>query len=217
MRKIISATLVLVGTFFWGCTTSVEEGSRVDKLPYYCSADFTPHWLSDDSDSLPNFHQIPAFALTNQFGHPITEKTVTGKIYVVDFFFTTCPGICPKMTTNMAVISEAFKNDPDVLLLSHSVTPETDSVSVLNQYAEDKGINSPQWHLLTGNRKEIYDLGRQWYFVEEDLGYDRTQSEFLHTENFILVDQNRHIRGIYNGLNQTAVDQLILDIDLLHN
>ncbi len=138
-----------------------------------------------------------------------------GKIYVADFFFTICPGICPKMTSNMALLQEAFLDDDNVLLLSHSVMPRRDSVAVLKEYAEDHGIVSNKWHLLTGDREEIYRLGRNFYFVEEDLGLVKESSDFLHTENFVLVDGNRHIRGIYNGLNKTAIDQLIADIRTL--
>jgi protein SCO1 len=112
-------------------------------------------------------------------------------------------------------IQHAFLADKDVLLLSHSVTPEYDSVSILRDYAEMKGVVEGKWHLLTGNRDEIYNLGRNQYFVEEDLGLEKDPDDFIHTENFVLVDQNRYIRGIYNGLNKTSVNQLIADINTL--
>lgn len=199
-----------------GCQkNSAEEGSRVETLPYYQDARFTPQWM-DSPASLPeDFHRIPSFALLNQDGDTITEKSVDDKIYVVDFFFTVCPGICPKMTSNMAKIQEAFIDDPEVLLLSHSVTPDYDSVAILKQYAKAKGVVTGKWHLLTGTRAEIYTLGRNFYFVEEDLGLEKDTDDFLHTENFILVDGNRHIRGIYNGLNKAAIQQLITDIKTL--
>lgn len=202
---------------FIGCKDSntQEKTSRVDALPYYAEATFTPNWLDGDDESLESFHKIPSFNLTNQLGETITEKTFEGKIYIADFFFTTCPGICPKMTANMKVLQDEFLNDDEILLLSHSVTPETDSVPILKQYAENKGVINSKWHLVTGDRKQIYDLGRQSYFAEEDLGVDKTDEDFLHTENFVLIDQNRHIRGIYNGLNKTAVQQLIADVKTL--
>ncbi len=200
-----------------GCNKTKNEvvESRVNNLPYYSEATFTPHWFSPENDSLKNFHTIPAFALIDQEGDTITNSTFDNKIYVTDFFFTTCPGICLKMTKSMHVIQEAFQNDTEVKLLSHSVTPDIDSVPVLKRYATDKGINAKQWHLVTGDRSKIYSLGRKSYFVEEDLGIAKTDDEFLHTENFILVDKNRHIRGIYNSLNKVAVQQLIADIKTL--
>ena len=188
--------------------------SRVETLPYYNEASFTPKWLNNVED-LETFHKVPSFNLIDQNGESVTEQTFKEKIYVTDFFFTTCPGICPKMTENMALVQEAFKDDPEVLLLSHSVTPETDSVQVLKTYAENKGAISNKWYLVTGDRKQIYDLGRKTYFVEQDLGQEKDEDEFLHSENFVLIDKNKHIRGIYNGLNATAVQQLIADIKTL--
>lgn len=192
-----------------------EQDSQVETLPFYKEATFTPDWLEPDSEQLKSYHQIPAFNLINQLGDTVTEANLTGKIYVSDFFFTTCPGICPKMTTNMALLQEEFLEDEDIMLLSHSVTPEIDNVAMLQNYAEAKAVKAEKWHLLTGDRKTIYDLGRRSYFVEEDQGVDKTEDEFLHTENFVLVDHNRHIRGIYNGLNKASVSQLIADIKTL--
>lgn len=192
-----------------------KKQSRVEVLPFYSEASFTPNWLMNNSDQEEGFHKIPTFNLVNQEGETVTEKTFDNKIYVTDFFFTTCPGICPRMTSNMMILQEEFLNDDEVLLLSHSVTPEIDSIQRLKEYANDKGIISNKWHLVTGDRKQIYNLGRKWYFVEEDLGNTQTDEDFLHTENFVLVDKNKHIRGIYNGLNKTAIQQLIADIETL--
>ena len=197
------------------CNESQPNKSRVEMLPFYDEATFTPHWLSPNEDILDTFHRISPFILTNQEGATITEATFKDKIYVADFFFTICPGICPKMTANMMELQDEFLNDDDVLLLSHSVTPEQDSVPVLKQYAEDKGILSHKWHLVTGTQEEIYKFGRRDYFVEEDLGLNKEEDDFLHTENFVLIDKNRHIRGIYNGLNKTSINQLIADIKTL--
>lgn len=218
LYKMKNRILILVG--FWllaGCNGKEVEvvESRVEALPYYGEATFTPKWFSADSNSLKDFHTIPSFKLIDQEGDTITNDTFANKIYVTDFFFTTCPGICLKMTNSMSVLQEAFQDDNEVKLLSHSVTPDIDSIAVLKRYATDKGINSKQWHLVTGDRSTIYSLGRTSYFVEEDLGVSKTDDEFLHTENFILVDKNRHIRGIYNGLNKTAIQQLIADIKTL--
>ena len=115
----------------------------------------------------------------------------------------------------MKIVQEEFLKDDEVLLISHSVTPDKDSVSVLREYALNKGVVSNKWHLVTGLQNEIYKLGRKDYFVEEDLGTDKDENDFLHTENFVLIDKNRHIRGIYNGLNKTSVNQLIKDIHTL--
>jgi len=197
------------------CNNKDEKTSRVASLPFYKDATFTPYWLDAESNEVQEFHKIPDYKLINQDGKIITAETFRNKIYVADFFFTTCPGICPKMTANMSVIQETFKDDDTVLLLSHSVTPKIDSVSVLKAYAVSKNINSSKWHIVTGERKTIYDLGRKAYFVEEDLGEPKTEDDFLHTENFVLIDKNKHIRGIYNGLNKTAVQQLITDIKTL--
>ena len=136
-------------------------------------------------------------------------------MYVTDFFFASCPGICPSMTRNMFLVQDAFKTDPDVLLLSHSVTPSQDSVSVLKTYAKAYGVNNGKWHLVTGKKEEIYNLGRNFYFVENDLGEPRDINDFLHSENFLLIDKNRHVRGIYNGLSKTSIEQLIIDIQAL--
>ena len=200
-----------------GCNPGSKQTSRVDILPYYEEATFTPRWFKSDEDVPSEFHQISSFTLQNQLGETVTEKDVEGKVFVVNFFFTACPGICPKLTNNMAIIQAEFVDDPDVLLLSHSVTPEFDSVATLRDYANAKGVIDSKWHLLTGKRKHIYDLGRNHYFVEEDLGLERDPDDFIHTENFVLVDQNRHIRGIYNGLNKTAVQRLIADVKTLKN
>lgn len=198
-----------------GCQGVEENNSRVDILPYYEDANFTPKWFSGESQIPNDFHRIPKFNLFNQSGQNITQKHLDNKIYVADFFFTSCPGICPKMTSNMSLIQDFFKNDEDVVLISHSVMPEFDSVSVLKAYAESKGIINNKWHLVTGDRNHIYDLGRNFYFVEEDLGIEKNNEDFLHTENFVLIDKNKYIRGIYNGLNKSSVNQLIEDIKTL--
>lgn len=189
--------------------------SRVTTLPYYKDASFTPHWHKPNDEALKAFHQIPDFELTNQKGQVVSEKTFEGKIYVTDFFFTTCPGICLDMTKNMLLIQKAFQDDPNVLLLSHSVTPKEDTVEVLNAYGKRLGVNSSKWHLVTGSRQTIYNLGRKSYFIEEDLGKKKSNDDFLHTENFVLVDKHRRIRGIYNGLNANDIKQLIADVKTL--
>ena len=192
--------------------SKVVETSRVEYLPYYNEESFTANWLIPGTKEELEFHKIPDFSLTNQLGENISHKTFENKIYITDFFFTTCPGICPQMTGNMFKIQEEFKNDNEILLLSHSVMPKTDSISALKKYAKYNGVIDDKWHLVTGDKNEIYSLGRDSYFVENDLGEEKSIDDFLHTENFLLIDKEKHIRGIYNGLNRASIAQLIIDI-----
>jgi protein SCO1/2 len=185
---------------------------KEDTLPFYNSPTFNPIW---DVSNVNNFHKIRDFSLIDQDGQTFTERNIEGKICVVDFFFTSCPGICPKMTNSLSTVSKAFKKDTDFLILSHSVTPDKDNPAVLKKYAERKKINTKSWKLLTGKKSEIYDLGRNYYFVDENLGEKKSEDDFLHTENFVLLDKNQRIRGIYNGLDVDAVNQLIEDIKIL--
>ncbi|MEM6293403.1 MAG: SCO family protein [Myxococcota bacterium] len=191
------------------------QGRGAGPLPFYGDAAFTPHWLEPGSEVVEAFHRIPSFSFTNQAGDEVTDQTFAGKIYVADFFFTTCPGICKSMTKNMAMLQDAFADDDRVRFLSHSVTPDVDDVSRLATYAEANGVREGTWHLVTGDREEIYRLGRRAYFADEDQGREVADDEFLHTENFVLVDGNGHIRGIYNGLNKASLHQLIADVERL--
>ncbi|MGO4818571.1 SCO family protein [Flavobacterium sp. W22_SRS_FP1] len=191
---------------------SCQDKELVRKLPYYNTSDFTPVWeLPTDKP----FHSIRAFQLTDQEGKSFTEKNIENKICVVDFFFTSCPGICPKMTNSMSLLQKEFIKDDAILLLSHTVTPEQDSVSVLADYGKKKNVQYNKWKLLTGTKDEIYNLGRKFYFVEEDLGENKDNSIFLHTENFVLIDKSRIIRGIYNSLDPTSMASLSEDIKVL--
>lgn len=179
-----------------------------DRLPFYTTPDFTPRWIDEDSVS----HYLASFSFTDQDGNAVTEKTVTGKIHVADFFYTTCPGICPKLTKDLGIIQDSFKNDDNVLLLSYSVTAEEDSVPVLKQYAQIKGVISGRWHLLTGNQDSINTLARNSYFAEKTLGQQKGTGDFLHTENVLLIDKKLRIRGIYNGTLPFDMLQLVKDI-----
>jgi protein SCO1/2 len=184
-------------------------------MPFINKPDFTPEWIDKDDAAYSSIHTIPAFSFTDQDGKTITEKTVEGKIYVADFFFTRCGSICPKMTNNMGILQEKFKNDDNVILLSHSVTPDDDSVPVLKRYAENKGVISGKWHLLTGNKDDIYRIAKKEYYAGDTVGYYSVNNEFLHTENFILVDKHRRIRGVYNGTLPLEMDRLADDIGTL--
>ncbi|WP_282051308.1 SCO family protein [Maribacter aquivivus] len=193
----------------------VTETSRVEHLPFYNDESFTPHWITPNTEEEKQFHKIPDFKLVDQLGDTLTQKSFDNQIYITDFFFTSCPGICLKMTNNMTKVQEAFLDNDEVAILSHSVTPSIDSVTVLKTYAEKNGVIDSKWHLVTGDKTEIYNLGRNEYFVENDLGIPKDINDFLHTENFLLIDKNKHIRGIYNGLNRASIAQLITDVNAL--
>jgi len=213
MPKYFSIIL-LITTLLPACKN--EEKPQPEKqLPYYNTADFTPQWIVGGAAKKAAFHTIPPFSFTDQNGKTITEKTTDGKIYVANFFFTRCPGICPKLTKNLSLVQDAVKDDTAVLLISHSVTPESDSVARLLRYANENNIITGKWHLLTGNRDSIYTLARQSYFADEDLGQQKDASDFLHTENMLLIDKHKHIRGIYKGTSETEMKNLIADIRLL--
>jgi protein SCO1/2 len=159
------------------------------------------------------YHTIADFKLINQNGETITQDNYKDKIYVADFFFTTCQTICPIMTDQMHRIQEDIINDDDVMLLSHSVTPEIDSVAQLKRYAIEKGVNDSKWNLVTGDRKQIYDLARKSYLVVKN--DDSEDYGMVHTENFALIDKDKQIRGIYNGVSPTSIDSLLQDIKRL--
>jgi len=183
-------------------------------LPYYHTANFTPYWEGESKFSKDTLHTIASFEFTNQDGNVVTGSDYKNKIYVADFFFTICPGICPKLTSNLKKVAEAFKENSDVMFLSYSVTPDIDSVAQLKKYAQEHDLPS-SWNLVTGDKEEIYTLARQSYFAEREIGFQNSTQEFLHTEHFILVDQDGHIRGIYNGTLELEAGRLIEDIQLL--
>ncbi len=183
-------------------------------LPVYQPADFNPELVDPELAHIKKYHTISDFSLVNQNGDTITQKDYRDKIYVADFFFTTCPTICPIMTDNMAYLQGEVLDDPEVLLLSHSVTPEIDSVPRLKAYALEKGVVDSKWNLVTGDKKQIYDLARKSYLAVKTDG-DGGPFDMIHTENFILVDRNRRIRGTYDGTNKEEMDRLLEDLRIL--
>lgn len=189
-----------------------REAGPASTLPFYDEATFTPRWLDPKRVNSDRLHAIADFSLTNQHDEAVTRDDLSGRVYVVNFFFATCAGICRAMNRNMKRIQDAYSGADDVALLSHSVTPEEDTPAVLANYAREFECNRGQWHLLTGPKSEIYALGRESYFIEQDAAKAGSDDAFIHSENFVLVDGNGHIRGIYNGLNRVEVDQLIGDI-----
>lgn len=198
--------------------SSIETtGSGQGALPFFNQPDWTPEWIRPDDPDYKKIHQIPSFSLINQEGKTITEKDVEGKIFVANFFFTSCKNICSKMTNNMHLIQDTFGDDDQIYLLSHSVTPESDSVPKLKKYALENQINSGKWSLLTGDKSSIYRLAKQEYFAGDTIGFYQTGNEFLHTEYFILVDKHRRIRGVYNGTLLVEIERIKEDIAILKN
>ena len=183
-------------------------------LPIYQPANVNYEMVDESIQHKKKYHKIGAFTLYNQNGETITNNTFDNKIYIADFFFTTCQTICPIMTDHMAEIQEAFKNDNDILLLSHSVTPEIDNIKQLKLYANRKGVIDGKWHLVTGDRKQIYDLARKSYLAVKDTGNPNDYG-MIHTENFILVDKDKQIRGFYDGTKKEDIKRAIEDIKTL--
>ncbi|MGB5693402.1 MAG: SCO family protein [Flavobacteriaceae bacterium] len=185
-----------------------------DSLPVYQPADFNPELVDSTLHYVKKYHTIDNFSLVNQNGEIITEANYQNKIYVADFFFTTCLTICPIMTKNMADIQERIIEDEDVMLLSHTVTPEIDSVAQLKKYAIEKGVADHKWNLVTGDKKQIYDLARKSYLAVKDF-QAAGPFDMIHTENFILVDKERRIRGTYNGTSPEEIERLMNDLEIL--
>ena len=183
-------------------------------LPIYQPAEVSFELVDSSLQHVKKYHKIDNFSLTNQNGNRISQRDYQGKIYVADFFFTTCPSICPIMTNNMAYIQSKIMDDPQVKLLSFSVTPEIDSVPQLKKYALEKGVNDKKWNLLTGDKKEIYTLARKSYFVVKEDG-DGGPHDMIHTENFVLVDPEKRIRGYYDGTDKAAMENLLADLKTL--
>lgn len=212
MKNKIYILLALLTVF------ACKKEQKVDKeitLPFFNSAVFTPEWISETSSNYEEIHTIPAFKFTNQDGKSIINKTYKDKIYVADFFFTSCPGICPRLAKNMGKLQEIFKDDDEVMFLSHSVTPEQDSVTVLKEYGIKNNVNSKKWNLVTGDKTEIYNIAREGYFADEDFVKTQDEDAFIHTENFVLIDKKGRIRGVYNGTLAVEQDRILRHIKLL--
>ena len=190
------------------------DNLSVSKLPYFISPDFTPFWINNYS-KIERLHKIEDFSFVNQNNEIIDKEYIKEKIVVSNFFFTTCPSICPNMTSNLKIIDENFNKSEEVIILSHSVTPWIDSVKRLKNYEKLHKINSKNWHLITGDKDKIYDLARKSYFAEEELGLNKNNNEFLHTEMVFLLDKNSHIRGVYNGTIKLEIKRLLEDIQIL--
>ena len=183
------------------------------KLPIYSPSMVSDELVEEDLRYVKKYHRISDFSLLNQNGNNVTQEDYKNKIYVADFFFTTCPDICPIMTGNMLYLQENLK-DTNVMLASFSVTPKIDTVEVLKEYATLKGVDDSRWNLMTGDKKQIYDLARKSYLVAKAIP-DGKNHGMIHTENFVLVDRDKRIRGYYDGTNIEDMDKLLDDIQIL--
>ncbi|UBM58870.1 SCO family protein [Marinilongibacter aquaticus] len=205
MLKIKIAILLCAVTLVWSCSGSTEK-----ELPY-----LGPSHTDENGEVV--HHQIPDFKFIDQYGDTISQADFDGKIYVADFFFTSCPTICPVMKSQMIRIYDKFKGQEEVRILSHSIDPYHDSVSVLHDYAEALGVKGKQWFFVTGDQDQIYDIGQHAYMVTADV--DTVAAEetggYIHSGAFILVDKNKHVRGLYDGTKEEEVNKLMKDIELL--
>ena len=183
-------------------------------LPIYQPAMVSTELVDSTIQYQKKYHKIANFKLINQNGKTITQNDYKNKIYVADFFFTTCQTICPIMTNHMAQIQDKIINDDEVMLLSHTVTPDIDTVAQLKRYALKKGVNDAKWNMVTGDKKQIYELARKSYLAVKD-NSDGGDFDMIHTENFMLIDKKRQIRGFYDGTNPDAIEKLLEDIEIL--
>lgn len=202
LKLILKIFLVYSIAFYFGCS---QKKSSV-LLPIYGEKKISV------GDTI--YHQIASFNLTNQIGQVVNQNTTKNKIYIANFFFASCQSICPMMSNHLQEVQKAFLADDSVLILSHSVNPLHDTVAVLKNYADTYGAKTNKWHLLTGNKKQIYDLAKTSYLVNafED---DGSPEGFLHSELFLLIDKKSRIRGMYDGTNTSEVKKLIEDVKLL--
>ena len=212
--KIFLRVLLVVSTIILALFYDALKPKKV--LPIYQPSMVNYELVDSTLQHVKKYHKIAPFSFENQNGKTITQDDYEGKIYIADFFFTTCPTICPKMTANMVNIQEEILNDSTVMLLSYSVTPKIDSVLQLKKYAIEKGVNDEKWNLLTGNKKEIYTMARKSYLVVKENG-DGGPYDMIHTENFILVDPKKRIRGFYDGTDTLEMSELLLDLEILQD
>lgn len=210
MKKIITSIVVigLAAVFLLRGLFNYKSNKASKILPYYGNKELA----SNGKDTV--YHYVPDFKFINQEGKEITQKNLDGSVYVADYFFTTCQSICPIMSNEMELLNQHFADNPSVKFISHTVNPENDSVPVLADYAKAHHANPNKWFLVTGNKKELYDLARKGYYLNTEDG-DGGPNDFIHTQNFALVDKYKHIRGFYDGTNHKEMENLIEDIEIL--
>ena len=210
--KLFITTLFVLSCIIITLFYSILSPEKI--LPIYQPAQVNYELVDSTIQHQKKYHQIADFSLINQNGDTITQEFYKDKIYVADFFFTTCQTICPIMTDHMYDIQKQTISDPEVLLLSHSVTPEVDNVAQLKRYAKKKLVNSSKWNLVTGNKKQIYELARKSYLAVKNAG-NGGPFDMIHTENFMLIDKKRQIRGFYDGTDSEEIERLLEDIKVL--
>ncbi|MES2177673.1 MAG: SCO family protein [Gemmatimonadota bacterium] len=213
MKVALFGTLTM-GVVAAAALVAASEARRVPSLPYYADATLTPHWASSRRE-LDTAHTVGEFSLFDQTGHAMNRAVVANHVYVASFFYSTCRTLCPALRTELARVHDAFAKDTNVLILSHSVTPEADDVGRLAHYARVNGIDDRRWRLLTGSRSEVERLARERYFVELSDTTGNTVGRLRHTETLVLIDGDGHIRGVYDGSLAFEVNQLIKDIRAL--
>ena len=211
--KLLAIVLMVLSVIIISIIYSVLK--PVEILPVYQPSAVSAALVSQEIRHQKKYHTISNFSLTNQNGQIVTQDTYKDKIYVADFFFTTCQTICPIMTSNMVELQDKLANNSDVLLLSHTVMPEIDTVAQLKKYAGQKKVNAAQWNLVTGSKQEIYNLARKQYLVAKENPDDPLG--LVHTENFVLIDTQKRIRGFYDGTQTQEMDRILHDIEVLQN
>jgi protein SCO1/2 len=214
MRNIAFTAIVLLGAglaIYLGYK-SKSENKPLRYLPFYGNHEVKPSLSGDGADTI--YKSIADFSFIDQKGNKVTQDNFKNSIYVADYFFCTCQSICPVMSKQMERVAEKFKDDDEIKFISHTVNPEYDSVNVLADYAKAHNAVYGKWYLVTGNKKDLYDLARDSYMLDASEG-DGGEEDFIHTQNFALIDKERHIRGYYDGTNPKEIDQLINDIGLL--
>lgn len=211
-HKLFWISFLILSVIIMSIIYSLLKPKKV--LPIYQPSTVNADMVDTSIQYISKYHKIADFSLTNQNGKTITQEDYKNKIYVADFIFTTCQSICPIMTDHMVDIQAAIKDDDQVMLLSHSVTPEIDSVAQLKKYALEKGVDDRKWNLVTGDKKQIYELARKSYMAVKTQG-NGDAYDMIHTENFMLIDKKRQIRGYYDGTKPEEIDRLLEDIKVL--
>lgn len=204
MKHLVFLCIILSSVLF-----ACKQEAQKPLLPYYGPSEAGP-----DGEGDTIYFSVPSFSFVNQEGNIVNDKTYEGKIYVTDFFFVRCKSICPKMSSQLQRVQEHFKNDNEVMILSHTVDPENDSIEALARYAEELKADPKKWNFVTGGKKELYDMARNGYYLGVEEG-DGGPDDFIHSDRMILVDTEKHIRGIYDGTSTADVDRLVHDIGLL--
>ncbi|PCH98135.1 MAG: SCO family protein [Bacteroidetes bacterium] len=206
--SILAALLIAPATFYFMFVTS---GMNYTSLNYYGPKDVEKTMVDGEEVIDTVYHSIPDFSFTDQNGNTVNGASFDSKVYVADFFFTSCQSICPIMTSEMLRVQQHFEGVKELAFLSHTVDPETDSLEVLKAYQIDKNTDESNWHFVTGNKAELYEIARRGYFVPVEDG-DGGPEDFIHSPMLMLIDKEKHIRGFYDGTNSEQVDKLIEDI-----